>query len=76
MSASKGLGIDLVLSRINEIINKDNIECVIKLPYNKLHLIDDLYKEFEIKNRVDDSDYIEFKISGNKDKIDKIKLKL
>ena len=76
VSASKGLGIDLVLSRINEIINKDNIECVIKLPYNKLHLIDDLYKEFEIKNRIDDSDYIEFKISGNKDKINKIKLKL
>ena len=72
VSAHEGLGINNITSKIHAIMIRNNITKVIKLPYNKLYLIDRLYNEFEILTRSDNDEFIEFKVSGHKNKIHKI----
>ena len=68
----KNIGINFILSTISMIMNKDSINKTIELPYSQLKLINKLYTEFEVLSRSDQEDIIEFKISGDKNKINKI----
>ena len=59
-------------STISTNMDKNTIKKTIKLPYSKLNLINKLYTEFEVLSRTDQEDMVEFKISGDKNKINKI----
>ena len=72
ISAQENVGVDFILSTISTIMDKNNIKKTIKLPYSKLNLINKLYTEFEVLSRTDQEDMVEFKISGDKNKINKI----
>ena len=72
ISAQENVGVDFILSTISTIMDKNSIKKTIKLPYSKLNLINKLYTEFEVLSRTDQEDMVEFKISGDKNKINKI----
>ena len=72
VSALSYIMVDELIDYIRNIVKKDMISRVVKIPHQKSFLLKDIYEKFDIESRKDGFDYIELKISGFPLDLDKI----
>ena len=48
ISAKQGLGIDLLLSKVEDILHKQSRECELLFPYDAQSKLNDLYRDYGI----------------------------
>ena len=76
ISCKSSIGIDDLVDYIKKIITKNYIKETIKIPYNKLNHINDIYKTLDVLNRKDKEHYVLIDVEGSKEKLKWIKSKL
>jgi len=76
ISASKEIKINELLQAIYNKLRLLNKKATVKIPYNKLSLVNYIYSNCKVINRVDNYNNIILKIEGSIQSIDKIKMKV
>ena len=76
ISCKNLIGINDLVDYIKKIITKNYIKETIKIPYNKLNHINEIYKTLDVLNRKDKEHYVLIDVEGSKEKLKWIKSKL
>ena len=73
VSAKNHIMIDQLKKNIFKTINKNIETSKIRIPHSKSFILDEVYKTFIVKNRIEEYDYVEIEISGNPEDLEKFK---